>query len=158
MMAISLAAPVAARGWRDVPRLPRDPTTPLIGLGRDAARADGRVIVVALDGATLDIISPAVAEGRLPNFGRIFDGGAVLHLATLRPTQAETVWTAAVTGRRRRPTAFVPRRCIACATAVRRSNCCPTTASAQALVRFGLLHEDAARRRVAAWRGRSGAS
>ena len=47
-------------------------------------------MLLMLDGATLDVISPAVAEGRLPNFGRIFDGGAVLHLATLRPTQAET--------------------------------------------------------------------
>jgi predicted AlkP superfamily phosphohydrolase/phosphomutase len=55
--------------------------------------------MIGLDGATLDVISPAVAEGRLPNFGRVLDGGAVLHLATLRPTQAETVWSAAATGR-----------------------------------------------------------
>jgi predicted AlkP superfamily phosphohydrolase/phosphomutase len=52
-----------------------------------------------LDGASLDVISPAVAEGRLPNFGRVFDQGAVMHLATLRPTQPEPVWSAAATGR-----------------------------------------------------------
>jgi predicted AlkP superfamily phosphohydrolase/phosphomutase len=55
--------------------------------------------MLLLDGASLDVISPAVAEGRLPNFGRIFDGGSVMHLATLRPTQSETVWSAAATGR-----------------------------------------------------------
>ena len=43
--------------------------------------------MLMFDGATLDMISPAVAAGRLPNIGRIFDQGAVLHLATLRPTQ-----------------------------------------------------------------------
>ena len=63
------------------------------------APGGGRVMMVMLDGASLDVISPAVAEGRLPNFGRIFDGGSVMHLATLRPTQAETVWSAAATGR-----------------------------------------------------------
>ena len=40
-----------------------------------------------------------MAAGRLPNIGRIFDKGAVLHLATLRPTQAEPVWSAIATGR-----------------------------------------------------------
>mgnify|MGYP003351491412 CR=1 FL=1 len=52
-----------------------------------------------LDGASLDVISPAIAAGRLPNLGRIFDKGAVLHMATLRPTQAEPVWSAIATGR-----------------------------------------------------------
>jgi predicted AlkP superfamily phosphohydrolase/phosphomutase len=57
------------------------------------------VTVLAFDGATLDIISPAVAEGRLPNFGRMLDAGAVLHLATLKPTQAEPAWSAVMTGK-----------------------------------------------------------
>ena len=70
-----------------------------------------------LDGASLDFISPAAAEGRLPNFGRILDGGAVMHLATLRPTQAEPVWTAG--GHRQLPsrTACARRRSIACGAA-----------------------------------------
>ena len=90
----------------------------------------GRVSLVMLDGASLDVISPAVAEGRLPNFGRIFDGGSVMHLATLRPTQAETVWSAVATGR-------VPMQNGVRSSASyrvlgrqrRRSRCCPTTAS-----------------------------
>ena len=55
--------------------------------------------MLMFDGASLDVISPAVAAGRLPNIARIFDQGAVLHLATLRPTQAEPVWSAIATGR-----------------------------------------------------------
>ena len=97
MMAISVAAPLAARGTGRVSMLASRPTTAVVGL--EPARTDARVLVVALDGGSLDIISPAVAEGRLPNLGRIFDAGAVLHLATLRPTQAEPVWSAAMTGR-----------------------------------------------------------
>lgn len=97
MMAISMAAPLAARGWGGVYRLAARPVAPM--MGAEAARPEARVVVLAVDGASLDVISPAVAGGRLPNFGRIFDGGAVLHLATLRPTQAETVWSAAATGR-----------------------------------------------------------
>jgi hypothetical protein len=97
MMAVSIAAPVVARGRAADVALRARPTTPMLGV--ESARPEGRVIVFAIDGATLDVISPAVAEGRLPNFGRIFDGGAVLHLATLRPTQPEPVWSAAATGR-----------------------------------------------------------
>ncbi len=139
MMAISIAAPLAARGWGAETRLTARPTVPLVGV--EPARPGGRVIVFALDGATLDVISPAVAEGRLPNFGRIFDGGAVLHLATLRPTQAETVWSAAATGR------------LPAANGVRASalhqvregdpalELLPDYCFAQALVRFGFLLE-----------------
>ena len=65
----------------------------------DRERAGARVTMLMFDGATLDAISPAVAAGRLPNIGRIFDQGAVLHLSTLRPTQAEPVWSTVATGR-----------------------------------------------------------
>lgn len=59
----------------------------------------GRVTIMALDGASLDFITSATAEGRLPNFGRLLDRGAVRHLATLHPTSAETVWAAVTTGK-----------------------------------------------------------
>lgn len=58
-----------------------------------------RVVALFLDGASLDIISPAVAAGRLPNFSRLLDDGASMHLATTRPTQAEPVWSSVVTGK-----------------------------------------------------------
>jgi hypothetical protein len=57
-----------------------------------------RVVLLCLDGASLDVISPAVAAGRLPNFGRILERGASMHLATTRPTQPEPVWASVMTG------------------------------------------------------------
>ena len=67
-------------------------------IGRVRRRA-GRVTVIAIDGASLDLITSATAEGRLPNFGRILDAGAVRHLATLHPTSPEAVWAAVATGK-----------------------------------------------------------
>jgi predicted AlkP superfamily phosphohydrolase/phosphomutase len=57
------------------------------------------VTVIAIDAGSLDFITGAAAEGRLPNFGRILDAGAVRHLATLQPTSAEAVWAAVATGK-----------------------------------------------------------
>ncbi|HWW83541.1 MAG TPA: alkaline phosphatase family protein [Vicinamibacterales bacterium] len=67
----------------------------------DLASTDraARVSLVAIDGGSLDFITGATAEGRLPNFGKILDAGAVRHLATLRPTSAEAVWAAVATGK-----------------------------------------------------------
>jgi len=95
-MVLSVIGPIAARGPGQPPPLP---ARAIAAPADVAARADAHVTMLMLDGATLDVISPAVAAGRLPNFGRIFDQGAVLHLATLRPTQAEPVWSAIATGR-----------------------------------------------------------
>lgn len=96
-VAFSLAAPVLARGPARLPLLAGRPTmSPVESV---AASSEAGVRMLMFDGASLDIISPAVAAGRLPNIARIFDQGAVLHLATLRPTQAEPVWSAIATGR-----------------------------------------------------------
>lgn len=56
-----------------------------------------RVRIMLIDGASRTFIQPRA--GQLPNFGKLFDRGAVIDLATLRPTQAEPVWTAAATGK-----------------------------------------------------------
>ena len=96
-MAFSLVAPVLARGpARAAPVAVRQTTVPVESIPTDS---DSHVRMLMFDGASLDVISPAVAAGRLPNIARIFDQGAVLHLATLRPTQAEPVWSAIATGR-----------------------------------------------------------
>ena len=93
----SVAVPLALRG-RGVPPLlearPIDAT-----FDRARPEAAGRVTVIAIDGGSLDLITSATAEGRLPNFGRILDAGAVRHLATLRPTSPDTVWAAVATGK-----------------------------------------------------------
>ena len=93
----SVAALLVLRG-RGVPRpLEARP----IDTAFDRARPDvsGRVTVIAIDAGSLDLITSATAEGRLPNFGRILDAGAVRHLATLHPTSAEAVWAAVATGK-----------------------------------------------------------
>jgi hypothetical protein len=96
-IAFSVAAPVLARGPARLMPLPERATAAAVESA--ASPLDSHVRMLMFDGASLDMISPAVAAGRLPNFARIFDQGAVLHLATLRPTQAEPVWSAIATGR-----------------------------------------------------------
>ena len=65
-----------------------------------APRSSGpRIVLIGLDGASLDVISPAVAAGRLPNFGRLLDRGASMHLATTRPTQPAPAWASTLTGK-----------------------------------------------------------
>lgn len=92
----SISLPLAARGFGIRP----SPAGPVAAMNVGApALPQPRVVIVALDGASLNFIDLAVAEGRLPNFGKILDGGASLHLATIRPTQPGPVWTAVATGK-----------------------------------------------------------
>ena len=63
------------------------------------AHSSASVTMILLDGASLDFIAPNAAGGRFPNFGRLLESGAVMHLATLRPTQPAPVWTAVATGK-----------------------------------------------------------
>ena len=63
------------------------------------AAAPERVRLLLLDGASRGFILDRVASGQLPNFGTLLERGATIDLATLRPTQAESVWTAAATGK-----------------------------------------------------------
>jgi hypothetical protein len=94
----TIVVPLAVRGvglTRAVHRPATAPATP----GLPAAE-NRRVTVLGVDGASLDMVALAVAEGRLPNFGRLLDQGASMHMATLRPTQPGPVWTAMATGKR----------------------------------------------------------
>jgi predicted AlkP superfamily phosphohydrolase/phosphomutase len=97
MAALSVIVPVVLRG----------PTTMLTPELSPLARVldvpieerSGRVTVIALDAGSLELVTNATSEGRLPNFGRILDAGAVANLATLHPTSAEAVWAAIATGK-----------------------------------------------------------
>ncbi|MEO6212716.1 MAG: alkaline phosphatase family protein [Vicinamibacterales bacterium] len=93
----SLILPIAARGagggesasavaWISKP------------LDGPAAPAGPRVTLIALDGGSLAYILPRAAEGRLPNFSRMIEGGAAVDLATIRPTQPDPVWSTVATG------------------------------------------------------------
>jgi len=92
----SLSLPLAARGFGIRPVPPAPAAAVNVGV---PATSQPRVVIVALDGASLNFIDLAAAEGRLPNFGKILDGGASLHLATIRPSQPGPVWTAVATGK-----------------------------------------------------------
>jgi len=93
----SVLAPLVIRGRGAVPVLEAHPIDVTLDIGTTERPA--RVTVVAIDAGSLDFITSATAEGRLPNFGRILDAGAVMHLATLHPTSADAVWAAVSTGK-----------------------------------------------------------
>lgn len=95
-MATAVAVPVTVRGPAVPP--PVVPANPPVPRAVDAT-APGRVVLVALDGASLDAIALAVAGGSLPNFGRLLDRGSSMHLATVRPTQAVPAWVSTATGK-----------------------------------------------------------
>ena len=135
----SVALPLAARGMGDSSRLgARRLETSPVSTPDTGAR---RVVLLAVDAASLDFISPAVADGRLPNFGRLLDGGASMHLATLRPTQPGPVWTAVATGKlpwRNGVRSAATYRAVAGGAA---ADLLPDFCFAHALVSFGLLTE-----------------
>jgi predicted AlkP superfamily phosphohydrolase/phosphomutase len=93
----SLAVPLTLRG-PGIGR-PAPARIPDAVAGAESRANDSRVTLLLFEGASLDIIVPAAANGRLPHFARMLDEGASLHMATLRPTQPSTVWTAAATGK-----------------------------------------------------------
>jgi hypothetical protein len=96
-LAVSLVLPLVARGPGQLAPLVSRPLDIDASLARPAS--GGRVLLIALDGGSLDFLSAAALEGRLPNFGKILDSGAAMHLATIRPTQPDPVWTTVATGK-----------------------------------------------------------
>lgn len=91
----SIALPLAARG----PGAPVPPPSHSLALTARPQRPPGpRVVMLLLDGASLEYIWTRIAEGRLANFARLLEGGASIDLATIRPTQPDPVWAAAATG------------------------------------------------------------
>lgn len=113
------------------------PTIPTIPPARPV-----RVTMVLLDGASLDYVSQLVTEGRLANFGKLLDGGAAMHLATIRPTQPAPVWAAAASGKLPvrngiRSAAFYRTR-----PGVEPITLLPDYCFSHALVRFGFLSEE----------------
>jgi predicted AlkP superfamily phosphohydrolase/phosphomutase len=58
-----------------------------------------RVVVVGLDGATLDVIRPLVQAGRLPTLARLMQDGAHGELTTTIPPVTAPAWTSFMTGK-----------------------------------------------------------
>jgi predicted AlkP superfamily phosphohydrolase/phosphomutase len=62
-------------------------------------RSEGRrVCVIGIDGATFDLIKPWAAEGKLPNFKKLFAEGAYGDLRSLPSCRSAAVWTSFITG------------------------------------------------------------
>jgi predicted AlkP superfamily phosphohydrolase/phosphomutase len=135
----SVAAPLALRAW-SAP-LPVDSHAVEIGTEIAALEPSARVTIVAVDAGSLNFIVGATAEGRLPNFGRILDSGAVVDMATVHPTSADAVWAAVSTGK-------LPQKNGVRSGAVYRLaggdalQLLPTHCFAQALVRSGFVTEE----------------
>ena len=93
-MSVSVGGPVWLRGPGETPvRPPTRWTNPV------PTASPARVHVIALDGASLGFIRQRIAAGQLPNLARMLDRGAVMDLATVRPTETGPAWAAAATGR-----------------------------------------------------------
>jgi Type I phosphodiesterase / nucleotide pyrophosphatase len=135
----SLMVPLVARGPAVEEGPIRGPAR--AGIGPSAAGAAARVSMLLLDGASLEFIAPAAEEGRLPNFGKLLDNGAVMHLATLRPTQPIPVWTALATGKLPYKNGVRSAATYAFRGGDRRITLLPDYCYAHALVHFGFLAE-----------------
>jgi len=137
-VAASLAGPLYLRGQGDSTPPPRRPVPPQLA----PAESSARVQMILLDGASLDFIAPNAAGGRFPNFGRLLDTGAVMHLATLRPTQPAPVWTAVATGKLPYKTSVYSAARYVVPGSNQPLDLLPDFCFAQALVRLGLIEEE----------------
>jgi len=93
----SVAVPMAIRGEGTTPPLEARPIDATLDV--PSPEHAPHVTIIAVDAGSLEFVTNAAAEGRLPNFGRMLDSGGVMHLATLHPTSAESVWAAVATGK-----------------------------------------------------------
>jgi predicted AlkP superfamily phosphohydrolase/phosphomutase len=58
-----------------------------------------KVFVIGLDGATFDLIKPFVAQGKLPTFKKLMDGGAWSELRSTVPPVTASAWSSFMTGK-----------------------------------------------------------
>jgi predicted AlkP superfamily phosphohydrolase/phosphomutase len=58
-----------------------------------------RVVVIGVDGATLDIITPMLNKGLLPNFARLIESGSHGVLNSVVPDLSPAAWTSFMTGK-----------------------------------------------------------
>jgi hypothetical protein len=137
-LAVSLAGPLHLRGVGDATPPPRTPVAPQLA----PAQSSAKVHMILLDGASLDFIAPNAAGGRFPNFGRLLDSGAVMHLATLRPTQPAPVWTAVATGKLPYKTTVYSAARYVVPGSDQPLDLLPDFCFAQALLRLGLIEEE----------------
>lgn len=137
---VSMALPLAARGIGE----PRTIAARRLPLQHSdiAAPSTGKVVLVLLEGASLDYVWPRAADGHFPNFGRMLDRGATMDLATLRPTQPEPVWTAVASGKYPPKDGVTSGARYFARTAEYAVDLLPDYCLAHALVRFGIVRAE----------------
>jgi len=91
-VAAALAVPLILRpvpaAEDAMPRMPLEETP-----------SDRRLTIIGIESASLAYVLPAVAEGNLPNFARLIEGGASGTLRTLYPAESLAIWTSIATGK-----------------------------------------------------------
>ncbi len=75
-------------------------TAATLGCQPSATAPGGRVLIVGIDGATLEVIEPLIRDGRLPHLGAIAAAGASGKLRSLHVLLSPCVWTSVATGTR----------------------------------------------------------
>jgi len=58
-----------------------------------------KVLIIGLDGATFDVISPMLKDGKLPTIGKIMKEGTWGELESTIPPQSAPAWTFFMTGK-----------------------------------------------------------
>lgn len=71
---------------------------PLLERGH-SNRGKRKLIILGLDGAAWEVLSPLMEQGKLPNFRRLMDGGVSGRLRTVRPIYSPVIWTSILTGK-----------------------------------------------------------
>jgi len=62
-------------------------------------RSSIKLLILGLDGASLDVIKPLCDEGKLPNFSRLLENGACGKLESTFPPITAPAWTSLATGK-----------------------------------------------------------
>ena len=78
-----------------------DRRTPVQKLVPEVRPTNLKILLVGIDGATLNIISPLIDQGRLPQTRRLIENGAHGILRSDPPISSPAIWTSIVTGRNR---------------------------------------------------------
>jgi predicted AlkP superfamily phosphohydrolase/phosphomutase len=147
----SIVLPFAARGPAVAPPVRPSPVA-LDAAAPLAMPPTPRMTLLLLDGAALEYIRARSADGRLPNFSRILEGGASMYLATVRPTHPAPVWAAAATGMYPAKTGVRSGAVYYAPGDGRAVRLLPDHCFAHALVRVGLLRDEP--HTAEAWRAR----
>ncbi len=71
----------------------------LAGQSSAAAKHPAEIVVIGIDGVSLNLLEPFAEQGVTPNLAALMKEGARGHLDSIWPLRTPQVWTSAVTGK-----------------------------------------------------------